>query len=133
MAELKIQTNYTEDDIRSLDWKEHIRLRPGMYIGKLDDEPTVGRVYFEADCETMTARDVIPHGFVDDLIEIVDERLYDDIGECAYDVLGGVTPEANLELDAFLLAWVEKNSDISRYWKIVGKSRECQITEGDLE
>ncbi|MFT4772494.1 MAG: topoisomerase-4 subunit B [Cryomorphaceae bacterium] len=28
-------TDYTEDDIRSLDWKEHIRLRPGMYIGKL--------------------------------------------------------------------------------------------------
>ena len=37
MAELKPQTNYTEDDIRSLDWKEHIRLRPGMYIGKLGD------------------------------------------------------------------------------------------------
>lgn len=28
---------YTEDHIRSLDWKEHIRLRPGMYIGKLGD------------------------------------------------------------------------------------------------
>lgn len=28
---------YTEDDIKSLDWKEHIRLRPGMYIGKLGD------------------------------------------------------------------------------------------------
>ncbi len=27
--------NYTEDSIRSLDWKEHIRLRPGMYIGKM--------------------------------------------------------------------------------------------------
>lgn len=30
-------TNYSEDNIRSLDWKEHIRLRPGMYIGKLGD------------------------------------------------------------------------------------------------
>ena len=30
-------TNYTEDNIRSLDWKEHIRMRPGMYIGKLGD------------------------------------------------------------------------------------------------
>jgi topoisomerase-4 subunit B len=28
---------YTEDNIRSLDWREHIRLRPGMYIGKLGD------------------------------------------------------------------------------------------------
>ncbi len=30
-------TEYTEDNIRSLDWKEHIRMRPGMYIGKLGD------------------------------------------------------------------------------------------------
>ncbi|QDH80649.1 type IIA DNA topoisomerase subunit B [Echinicola soli] len=35
MAEKNVQ--YTEDSIRSLDWKEHIRLRPGMYIGKLGD------------------------------------------------------------------------------------------------
>jgi topoisomerase-4 subunit B len=33
----KNPTEYTEDSIRSLDWKEHIRLRPGMYIGKLGD------------------------------------------------------------------------------------------------
>ena len=31
------QVQYTEDNIRSLDWKEHIRMRPGMYIGKLGD------------------------------------------------------------------------------------------------
>jgi topoisomerase-4 subunit B len=30
-------SNYNESDIRSLDWREHIRLRPGMYIGKLGD------------------------------------------------------------------------------------------------
>jgi len=30
-------SNYDEDSIKSLDWKEHIRLRPGMYIGKLGD------------------------------------------------------------------------------------------------
>jgi topoisomerase-4 subunit B len=29
--------NYTEADIKSLDWREHIRMRPGMYIGKLGD------------------------------------------------------------------------------------------------
>ena len=33
MAEI----DYSEENIRSLDWKEHIRLRPGMYIGKLGD------------------------------------------------------------------------------------------------
>jgi topoisomerase IV subunit B len=36
MAE-KIDVKYDEENIRSLDWKEHIRLRPGMYIGKLGD------------------------------------------------------------------------------------------------
>ena len=33
-AEVEV-VNYSEDDIRTLDWKEHIRRRPGMYIGKL--------------------------------------------------------------------------------------------------
>ena len=31
------QVQYTEENIKSLDWKEHIRMRPGMYIGKLGD------------------------------------------------------------------------------------------------
>ncbi|MEO7175286.1 MAG: ATP-binding protein, partial [Saprospiraceae bacterium] len=35
MSEMKF--DYTEDDIKSLDWREHIRMRPGMYIGKLGD------------------------------------------------------------------------------------------------
>jgi len=35
MSDVVLQ--YTEDSIRSLDWKDHIRLRPGMYIGKLGD------------------------------------------------------------------------------------------------
>lgn len=34
------QVTYTEANIKSLDWKEHIRLRPGMYIGKLGDGST---------------------------------------------------------------------------------------------
>jgi topoisomerase IV subunit B len=37
MVNNNINTDYTEDSIRSLDWKEHIRMRPGMYIGKLGD------------------------------------------------------------------------------------------------
>jgi topoisomerase-4 subunit B len=37
MSETKNLFEYTEDSIKSLDWKEHIRLRPGMYIGKLGD------------------------------------------------------------------------------------------------
>ena len=33
-------TQYTEENILTLDWKEHIRMRPGMYIGKLGDGST---------------------------------------------------------------------------------------------
>ena len=33
----KEQTNYSEENIRTLEWQEHVRLRPGMYIGKLGD------------------------------------------------------------------------------------------------
>lgn len=34
---MSINTGYSEDSIRTLDWQEHVRLRPGMYIGKLGD------------------------------------------------------------------------------------------------
>jgi topoisomerase-4 subunit B len=37
MAEKQNLFDYTEDSVKTLDWKEHIRLRPGMYIGKLGD------------------------------------------------------------------------------------------------
>src|ERR1043165_8225595 len=37
MAEKTNLFEYTEESIKSLDWREHIRLRPGMYIGKLGD------------------------------------------------------------------------------------------------
>src|SRR6478672_9494862 len=37
MADNKNLFDYTEESIKSLDWKEHIRIRPGMYIGKLGD------------------------------------------------------------------------------------------------
>ncbi|TGN29270.1 DNA topoisomerase IV subunit B [Empedobacter tilapiae] len=37
MSEIDLQVNYTEDNIKTLDWREHIRMRPGMYIGKLGD------------------------------------------------------------------------------------------------
>ncbi|AWA30479.1 DNA topoisomerase IV [Flavobacterium magnum] len=38
---MSVENQYTEENIRSLDWKEHIRMRPGMYIGKLGDGSSV--------------------------------------------------------------------------------------------
>jgi topoisomerase IV subunit B len=40
ISKMAEQIQYTEDNIRSLEWHEHIRLRPGMYIGKLGDGST---------------------------------------------------------------------------------------------
>lgn len=40
IAPQQTPVKYDEDNIRSLDWREHIRLRPGMYIGKLGDGST---------------------------------------------------------------------------------------------
>ena len=37
MADKNVVANYNEESIRTLEWREHIRLRPGMYIGKLGD------------------------------------------------------------------------------------------------
>jgi len=37
LTSVEIQNEYNEESIKSLDWREHIRLRPGMYIGKLGD------------------------------------------------------------------------------------------------
>lgn len=37
MSENQPQVNYSEENIRTLEWQEHVRLRPGMYIGKLGD------------------------------------------------------------------------------------------------
>src|SRR5580704_18260195 len=37
MVEKQTHFEYTEESIKSLDWREHIRIRPGMYIGKLGD------------------------------------------------------------------------------------------------
>lgn len=34
---MSVNTSYSEDNIRTLEWQEHVRLRPGMYIGKLGD------------------------------------------------------------------------------------------------
>ena len=81
------ENQYTEDNIRSLDWKEHIRLRPGMYIGKLGDgaaaddgiyilvKEVVELSYLASESnsdELLKVIDVEPvNGKVKDLLEIV--------------------------------------------------------------
>jgi len=74
-------SNYTEDSIRSLDWREHIRLRPGMYIGKLGDgsHPEDGiYILFKEVIDNCIDEFVMGHGTTiditveDDVVEVRD-------------------------------------------------------------
>lgn len=89
----------------------------------------VGTPYFEAEFKRVTAEDIVD---VDRLIEEWDERLYDICGECAEDGVDASQP-AIKELEDFLIKWVDKNTDVHRYYTIVGRSRGMCITQEDLD
>lgn len=99
-------------------------------MGALKDngDVAVGATYYEADFRHITGSDLVS---VDRLIEDMEERLYDEVGECAEGGLD-VSDEAAKELEAFLVQWAEKHTDLGRFYKILGKSREMKITEADL-
>lgn len=89
----------------------------------------IGTPYYEADFKRVSAQDIVD---VDRLIEDWDERLYDIVGECAEDGVDASQP-AIQELEDFLLQWVNKNTDVHRFYTIVGNSREMHITQEDLD
>lgn len=74
-----------------------------------------------------------PSMFVDDadnIIERMNERAYDEHGECAEDFPDDVTKEAKDELTAFLIAWADKHCE-ARFYS-VDNIREHTITAEDL-
>jgi hypothetical protein len=100
-------------------------------IGELIDnmtDPRVGSVYFEADCQDVTAEDYFNVG---NILENADERLSEDVGDIADNDFSNVSKEAIAELKEALDAWATKYVAL-RYWKIVGKTRVCNLTEDDL-
>jgi len=92
-----------------------------------DDELKVGAIYYEAD-----SRPVAPSDFysVGRILEEMDETI--ELGECYDNDASNVSEEAKAELDAFLTGWIEKHINL-RYWMIIGKSRQCVVTEDDLK
>ena len=95
--------------------------------------PEVGDVYWEADCRTMKPTDGINRYTVDSLLEGMDERVSDVLGDCFDSECSNVTDEAKAELHGLIEAWATKHIDLSRYWTVMGKSRECKFTTEDLE
>lgn len=141
---------YTEDSIRSLDWKEHIRLRPGMYIGKLGDgsasddgiyvlikevidncidEYTMGfgkQVDIQIEGKTVTVRDYgrgIPLGKVVDVVSKINTGAKYDSKAFQKSVgLNGVGTKAV--------------NALSQYFKVTayreGKEKTAEFTKGEL-
>jgi hypothetical protein len=96
------------------------------------DEPMVGVTYWEADCKTMTTEDVMSVHTVNSLLEGMDEQAYEEIGEVYDNECSDVSDEAKAELQALISAWATKHINLGRFWKIVGKTRECKLTAEDL-
>ena len=105
----------------------------GSLIDYMDD-PQVGGVYYEADGVRLLPTAGINDWTVESILEGMDERIYDEIGD-SYDTQEcfDVSDEAKAELRQLLEAWATKHIDLSRYWRLIGDSRECRLTAEDLE
>lgn len=88
-----------------------------------------GDSYYEADCGPVELKDAIS---VENILEDMDQRVGDELGEVYDNECSDVTDEAKVELHALLEGWLSKHVSLSRYWKIVGKTRECKYTAEDL-
>jgi len=106
----------------------HTEFSELMEALKDNGDVAVGTVYYEADFRHITGKDLVD---ASRLIEDMEERLYDEVGECAEGGLD-VSNEAAEELEEFLVQWAEKHTDLGRFYKIIGKSREMKVTEADL-
>lgn len=105
----------------------------GALIDYMDD-PQVGDVYYEADGARLPPTAGINDWTVESILEGMDERIYDEIWD-SYDTQEcfDVSDEAKAELRQLLEAWATKHIDLSRYWKLIGDSRERKLTTEDLE
>ena len=93
----------------------------------------VGRVYYEADFRNLLPSDLINKHRIGSILEQFDDDLYEEIGEISDNDFYNVTDDAKEELRQLLNTWIEKHVNVSKYWKIVGKSRERVVTAEDLE
>lgn len=87
----------------------------------------VDEVYYEADVVPVQNGEFLKVG---DVLELADDSLYQEIGECADAEYCGVSKEARSELQALLLAWERKHVELN-YLRVVGKVRERRVMSSD--
>ena len=117
----------------SLDNEEFNYKSVGELIDNCTDrELMVGDAYWEGEFNVVTAEDAMDLNAVDSLLENMDQQVFDLVGENYDNECSDVSDEAKVELLALISAWAAKHIDLSRYWKIVGNTRECKFTAEDL-
>ena len=89
----------------------------------------VGTIYYKAEAKEAEGSDFID---VNSVLEMFDERAYDDIGECYNNDYSDCSAEARDELKSFLNEWTSKHISLN-YWIIKGKSTEMTVTQEDTE
>ena len=114
----------------SLNDEDYLYDSVGDLLDYLESEGNLveGTTYYESDIKEVNLADYFN---VDSILECAEERLADDIGEHAFGVFGA-TQSARTELYNLMRSWTEKYLS-KECWKCVGKAREYQVSQTDLE
>lgn len=99
-------------------------------LGELIDDHglDIGSIYWEADAIEISSSDFI---YVDNILEAMDEVIYEEVGEVYGNECSDVSSEAKAELDTLITEWARKHITL-RYWK-VRNSKECKVVVEDLK
>jgi len=116
----------------SLDGENFTLGNLGDAIDNSDYSPKIGDVYFEGEGLCLDSTAGINSWTVDSILEDMDERVHDEIGECYNSEYRDVATEAKAELLEMIEAWARKHVDLSHYFYIQNV-RECKFTEQDLK
>ena len=93
-----------------------------------EDSELIGMSYWVCEGKEVTFGDIID---VRQILDALDDELYEQVGEVADCDFSGVSKDAQNELHDLLVKWAEKHISL-RYWKLVGKSEEKFITAEDI-
>lgn len=99
---------------------------------KCDGEFAVGRSYHEADAVPISHRQLINKFTIGGLLETLDDRGGDLVGEVFDNDYSNASNDAEKELYDLLVGWAEKHVDISRYY-LVKNSVEKFVTDLDIQ
>ena len=118
MSQINYCYSANEEDFRHDDF--------GSFMDEFDLE--VGSTYWRGEAIPINHSDQIS---VDSLLENMDDRLYEEVGDVAESEYSDVSNEAKVELVELLTAWADKHVML-RYWKVRNVT-EHKVTAEDLE